>query len=238
MKEVKKQQKAEDFIGETFNNGKLKVVGIHSVNKWTTIFKVTCTECSKDPELFPDGYFLARKSNLKSGNVSCGCSKSYRWGLDQYLLRIKRLHRDSFKINVENEVSKITAHSKVHCKCNIDGYEWSTTINSLLNGTSCKQCSINRNTEKARNNINDVLAKCEKVCNERGYTFLGLVNKYENEKSKISFKCKLHGIKEMSYINFISSKIGCISCSGAEKIDKEDALFNCLKICKKIIINQ
>ena len=59
-KTKKKRQKPEDFIGETFNNGKLEVVGIHGKQGRAITFKVICTECSKDPELFPDGYFVLR----------------------------------------------------------------------------------------------------------------------------------------------------------------------------------
>ena len=60
----KKIEKAEDFIGWKSEDGKLEVIGIVKKSKHTT-FKVTCTECSKDKELFPDGYFVSTKSNLK-----------------------------------------------------------------------------------------------------------------------------------------------------------------------------
>ena len=65
-----KQQKAEDFIGWKSPDGKLEVVGIAGKQGKITTFKVTCTECSKDKALFPDGYFISTKGNLVSGKLS------------------------------------------------------------------------------------------------------------------------------------------------------------------------
>lgn len=74
----KKQQRAENFIGWKSEDGKLEVIGIAGKQGNITTFKVTCTECSKDPELFPDGYFISRKGRLVRGQKPCGCSM-YKW---------------------------------------------------------------------------------------------------------------------------------------------------------------
>ena len=62
-----KGQKAEDFIGWKSPDGKLEVIGIaeETCKNGRKLFKVTCTECSKDKELFPDGYFVSTKSNFQ-----------------------------------------------------------------------------------------------------------------------------------------------------------------------------
>ena len=80
----KKQQKAEDFIGWKSKDGRLEVIGIIEKSKHTK-FKVTCTECSKDKELFPDGYFVSQKDNLVRGKKPCGCSRC-KWFDWQYLI--------------------------------------------------------------------------------------------------------------------------------------------------------
>ena len=54
----KKYEKAEDFIGWKSPDGKLEVIGIAGKQGYISTFKVICTECSKDKELFPDGYFV------------------------------------------------------------------------------------------------------------------------------------------------------------------------------------
>ena len=61
MTEKKKYEKAEDFIGWKSPDGKLEVIGIAGKQGTAATFKVTCTECSKDKELFPDGYFVSQK---------------------------------------------------------------------------------------------------------------------------------------------------------------------------------
>lgn len=88
--EKKKYEKAEDFIGWKSEDGKLEVIGIAG-KQWTSVtYKVVCTECSKDKELFPDGYFISTKYNLNSGRKPCGCSKSPRWEDWQYLILARR----------------------------------------------------------------------------------------------------------------------------------------------------
>ena len=44
-----KRQKPEDFIGWISPDGKLEVIGIAGKQGTKTLFKVTCSECSKDP---------------------------------------------------------------------------------------------------------------------------------------------------------------------------------------------
>lgn len=77
--ERKKRPKAEDFIGWKSHNGTLEVIGVAGKQGYKTLYKVTCTECSKDPELFPDGYFVSLKDNLIRGKLPCGCSKNPYW---------------------------------------------------------------------------------------------------------------------------------------------------------------
>ena len=86
----KKREKAEDFIGWKSPDGKLEVIGIIEKSKNTT-FKVTCNECSKDKELFPDGYFVSQKGSLVNGSKPCGCSKQPKWEDWQYLVKAKRV---------------------------------------------------------------------------------------------------------------------------------------------------
>ena len=67
-KTKKKREKPEDFICWKSPDGLLEVIGIVGKNiKGRTIYKVTCTECSKDKELFPDGYFVSTKGELIKG---------------------------------------------------------------------------------------------------------------------------------------------------------------------------
>ena len=80
-----KNEKLDDFIGWVSPDGNLKVVGIAGKKGRATTYKVTCKICSQDPELFPLGYFISTKYNLKKGKKPCGCAKSCRWSEEQYL---------------------------------------------------------------------------------------------------------------------------------------------------------
>ena len=97
MVEKKKNENGDDdFIGWKSPDGKLEVIRIIEKSKHTT-FKVTCTECSKDKELFPDGYFVSTKYNLKADKKPCGCSV-YKWEDWQYLVLLNRVSISRFKV--------------------------------------------------------------------------------------------------------------------------------------------
>lgn len=89
-----KNNKQDDFIGTTFptpNGGVLTVVdwdgkrGSGSAKKYT----LECSICSKDTELFHDG-FKSSKGSLVRGGVPCGCTKSPRWSEYQQKVRVQR----------------------------------------------------------------------------------------------------------------------------------------------------
>ena len=91
MTEKKKYERAEDFIGWKSEDGKLEVTGIAGKQGRNTTFKVKCIECSKDHELFPDGYFISLRQHLVNGAKPCGCSKSPKWVDWQYLILARRI---------------------------------------------------------------------------------------------------------------------------------------------------
>ena len=61
-----KKNKPEDFVGWHSQDGKLTVIGIADQKTKTglKLYKVICSICSNDLELYPLGYFIARKNNL------------------------------------------------------------------------------------------------------------------------------------------------------------------------------
>ena len=52
-------------------------------------YTCTCSECRKDPELFPTP-FEVTKNSLRKGTIPCGCSANTRWSEYQYKLRVQR----------------------------------------------------------------------------------------------------------------------------------------------------
>jgi len=204
----KKQQKAEDFIGETFNNGRLRVVGIAGKDKWgISLFKVTCTECSKDPELFPDGYFVSTKSNLKNGRKPCGCSK-YEWEDWQYLILARRAGEEKGFVVHGFAEEFHGAYTKLNLECLKDSYKWTASIDNVINnGRCCPKCSGN-----ARPTEQEALQKCIDICKEMDYDAVGFVGGYKNNRSHFEYNCKIHGKQGVSYHNFVNNGTRCGGC--------------------------
>ena len=206
---------SEDFIGWVSEDGNLKVIGIHEKSKEgkATTFKVTCTECSKDPELFPDGYFVSTKSNLKSGQKPCGCSKKPEWQDWQYLILARRAGEGKFIVHgfAGGFCGKNT---KLNLECIKDGYKWQSRINNVINtGNGCPRCKGIKASK--RNTIPErvALQKCVDICNEMGYDVIGFVGSYRGAKdTRFEYKCQKHEKQNVSYTNFVNGGHRCKGC--------------------------
>jgi len=128
----------------------LRVVGWSLKNKkGEKLYVLHCSKCSEDSELFGDGYFKSRKSDLKD-SIPCGCSTKKLWSKFQYATLCRReAERLGHKfLGFSGEwVGKST---KVRLECSKHGVWESTVISSLLAGRSCKKCSIDLLSESRR----------------------------------------------------------------------------------------
>ena len=164
-----KRQKPEDFIGWKSPDGKLEVIGIAGrTGKYNNValFKVTCTECSKDKELFPDGYFVSTKSNLKTGRKPCGCSDSPKWKDWQYLILARRAgEKKDFIIHGFKEFKG--AYTKLDLECLKDGHKWTAIIHSVINkGSGCPKCRDILLSNQRKIPEETALQKCIDICKE------------------------------------------------------------------------
>ena len=67
-------------FGET---GQLQIVGWSGKHGTVKLHILHCSTCSKDPELFGEGYFKTTKSGLNKGLMPCGCSNIPKWSQTQ-----------------------------------------------------------------------------------------------------------------------------------------------------------
>lgn len=204
-----KKEKPESLIGKTFNNGKLKVVGIHGKSHHNTTFRVVCDVCSKDTELFPFGYFVATKASLKAGRIPCGCSKKHHWEEFQFLIRANR-EAKSKGFDIECMVEDFHGvFTKLRCRCQKDGHVWISTFQRIINQKSiCPACAGNpRRTEESAS------SHCIDACREIGYTFIGFIEGYKDKNSHFEYECPKHGIQNASYHNFIYHGSRCAACA-------------------------
>src|SRR5574343_31335 len=217
-----KQQKAEDFIGWKSPDGKLEVIGIAGRSgrfNHIALFKVTCTECSKDKELFPEGYFVSPKQHLVNGTKPCGCSKSTKWFDWQYLILARRAAKDRFIVHgfAEEFHGQTT---KLNLECLKDGHKWTANINNVINNArGCPKCKYELQKEKRKTPEHIALQKCIDICKESDYEALGFPGGYKNAKSRFEYVCKIHGKQEVIYNNFVYQGSRCIGCWKDRKRD-------------------
>lgn len=214
--ERKKRPKPEDFIGWKSPDGKLEVIGVAGKQGYKTLYKVTCTECSKDKELFPDGYFVSLKDNLIRGKLPCGCSKNPYWEPDQQLLRVRRSANKNGDFIVHGFAEEFHgSQTKVSCECLIDGYRWCARSAHIIHkGVGCPKCrnELVRVIQTTPEHI--AIDKCIIICKEMGYTPIGFVNGYVGaNKTRFEYICHTHGKQNVSYDSFVSTGSRCPSCA-------------------------
>ena len=203
-----RREKQEEFIGWKSPDGRLEVIGIASKNKHNqTLFKVTCTECSKDPELFHDGYFVSTKGNLKNEQKPCGCSNNPKWFDWQFLILARRAAKGRFIVHGFAEEFK-NAKTKLNLECLRDGHKWTASISNIINGGyGCPKCS-----KKYRPTEQEALQKCIDICKEMDYDVVGFVDGYKNNTSRFEYSCKIHGKQNVRYDNFVNGERRCLGC--------------------------
>lgn len=206
-------EKQDSFIGWKSEDGKLEVVGVAGKTRsGHVVYKVTCTECSKDIELFPDRYFTSLKYVLERGSQPCGCSGRYHYNAEQYLIKARRIVGKAFKITKYDEEFHGN-ETRVACECTVDGHSWTARINNILNGKGCPACAIRKLTDKNRLDYEAATDVCFKICVEEGYTPLGFLGGYKNNKSRFSYMCPIHGLKAASYVKFVIKGTRCPCCA-------------------------
>lgn len=110
------------------------------------MIEVHCARCAKDPELFGQGNFVTRLSNMRKGQVPCGCGKGVQWSQEQfYVLCSRKAKEFGYKfLGFVGEWEGI--YTRVSLVCDKHS-EWSTgCINHLINGDrGCPECGRDNN---------------------------------------------------------------------------------------------
>lgn len=163
-----------------------------------------------------DGYiWFAKPNNILSGTGCPECSGNAKKTHEEY---IKELLLINPNITVIGQY--VSANTPILHKCLIDGYEWYSQPNNILNGKGCPNCA-------------GVLKKTH----EEYVKELSLVNPnivviedYINAKTPILHKCKIHNIEwKVSPSNILQGK-GCPQCGNEkirEKLIKKHKEFIC-----------
>lgn len=121
--------------------------------------------------------------------------------------------------------------SKAFVRCNKDGFEWSTSINVLINGGhGCPKCAGNRRYTKGE-------IEC-RINSIESISFVEWVDGYVNSKSKLVARCDVDGFEWVSTVTSLLNKANyCPVCSGCrrwtaeERIEQINKLDNIEFVC-------
>lgn len=95
-----------------------------------------------------DGFeWSATIHDLVNGGTGCPrCSGKYKYTAEEYIERINTKQNIKF-VRWDGEFK--SNRSKAICRCDVDGYEWSATINNLIDrNTGCPYCARYGKTEE------------------------------------------------------------------------------------------
>jgi hypothetical protein len=155
--------------------------------------------------IFDEFEWEARAGNLVNSGTGCPhCAGNRRWSERDYINRINSTKSVTFN----GFVSKfINAHSRVFLKCSIDGFEWESSINDVVNGRyGCPNCAGNR-----RYTRDEYISKINE--NEK-LSFLRWDGEFKGNSSRAFFKCNLDGFVWSSIISSVTTSLtGCPKCA-------------------------
>lgn len=98
--------------------------------------------------------------------------------------------------------------SKAVCKCLLDGYEWSASVDSLVNhGSGCPQCG-----GKRRWTADERIAQINEKPN---IEFVRWEGEYKTKRSKAVCRCLIDGYEWSAIVNdLVNAGKGCPQCAG------------------------
>ena len=205
----------QDIIKELkINNDKIEILSDeYTDNKTKLLFRCAV-----------DGYeWWSSLNNLRRNWVCPKCNGSIDLTID---IIKDRLSKISPNINIlSNEY--ISANTKLDCRCNIDGYEWSATWGHLSQGRNCPMCS--NKIVSVKNSIRSIRPDLVKYLENE----LDADNISAYSTKKVLLICLSCGNKrEMTTSKFCSRGFNCNICSDGISIPEKFGiyLFKQLKI--------
>lgn len=154
-----------------------------------------------------DGFeWKATVDSLVNRATGCPqCLKVRRWTADERIEQINSLPDIEF-VRWEDEYK--TSYSRAIVRCRIDGYEWTVTVNNIINnGNGCHLCSGSKVWTG-----DERISQINKLDN---IEFVSWVSGYKSSKSKAVVRCKLdHFEWSATAEKLVNERTGCPHCAG------------------------
>lgn len=152
--------------------------------------------------------WMAYPNNILRGQgcIECGKEKignGLRKTHEQYVNELA-------KINPNIEVVGYYAGSmiKILHRCKIDGYEWHAIPNSILQGSGCPKCSIQKQIERQTKTHSQYVQEVKNINSN-----IEVIDEYMGDGTPILHKCKIDGCEWMIRPANILQGQGCPKCN-------------------------
>lgn len=184
-----------NYIGSMSGYSFVRWVGCFSGYKSRCV--VSCNTDSYEWEASWSGILGRRTTCKKCRNVG--------WQTEDHI--IKQINEaGSFKfIRFDGNFNKM--QSRVVCRCDIDGYEWTTYAFAIIkNGSGCARCA-GRNEKISPSQMSN------KIDNMGDVRFVKWLEPYKGNRTRAAVLCTKCGHTRESYTHNILAGYGCPSCS-------------------------
>lgn len=220
----------DEFSGTQFQTPTGSILTVnHIVGKQQRrkLYDVSCSVCSIDKELYPDGFKLS-KPDLTRGRIPCGCSKKPQLSEQQYTIIVKRICKEKNYKFIEFLGGYKNKNTKVVYECPYHGIQDTTSYDNFANKyNGCRKCAHHELIESKRNK--DYITNVLGICQTENYEFIGYQNGYKNKNSKFDYICKTHNQSfNVSYDSFVNAGCRATCCNsnyGGFKRDKPAILY-------------
>lgn len=194
-------------------------------------------------DINPNITILGEYKNSQT-KLKCKCTiDGYEWNVKPNVLlnghgcpmcagNIKKTHKEFVEqmsiinpnIEILNEYQN--TNIKIHCRCKIDGYEWKTTVGSLLRGSKCKRC-LGVET-KTKDEFYEMMNSM--------YPHVRITGKYVNHQSELDCECLLDGHKWSTTAHTLMRGHGCKRCAGTMKKTHEEFIVEASEKNKNLTV--
>lgn len=167
-------------------------------------------------------------NNIVNGGKRCPhCAGNRMWTSEERIEQINSLESIEFVSWFDDYKNN---NSKANVRCEIDGFEWSATVNSLVNdGNGCPQCAgLRRWTSEER---------IEQINKLENIEFVSWVNVYKGVSSKANVRCSKDGfVWESTINNIVNNGHGCPRCAKyGYQLDRKGYLYALRSGCGKYV---
>lgn len=158
-----------------------------------------CNACGKE--------WLPRIKHLLNG---FGCSNCRRTSLSSFKDRIKNIFGDSYEIISDIDEDIALHKQKIKMKCNVCQHINTQKVCHLLDGHGCWNCMRVKLINSQRITVPEFVQRSKNI-NGNKYSY-EKVSDIENQKSKVTIICNVHGEFKQSVNDHLYNKAGCQKC--------------------------